>query len=434
MERTLLRDLEAWQRNPTRKPLVVRGARQVGKTWLLKEFGKRCFESCVYVRLEDNAAMSSLFEGSLDPQRLLEGIAAHTGQPVNPQTTLLILDEIQAVPRALTALKYFNEEAPEYAIAVAGSLLGVAMHRGISFPVGKVTFFDLYPMSFTEYLLAQGEASLVGFIRDKKFDMLEVFKERLTDLLRQYYYVGGMPEAVESFVVNRDYAQVNRIQTDILDAYESDFSKHTPADLSERCRLIWQSIPRQLAKENKKFIFGAVKEGARGRDLSEALQFLVDCGLVMKIGRVAKPGIPLESYKDASSFKMFLVDVGLLSAMSGLDSNTLLEGNLLFKEFKGALVEQYVCQQLVSDCALRPYYWSAEKSSGEIDFIYQAQGKVVPVEVKAEVNLKAKSLASFSKAYKLDSAVRLSLAGYHKESWLTNVPLYAVGCLPLANE
>ncbi|MEG0217762.1 MAG: ATP-binding protein [Raoultibacter sp.] len=429
MQRNLFASLQAWKDHPHRKPLILKGARQVGKTWLLKEFGKQCFSSCVYVRMEDNAAMAQLFEGSLNPDRLLDGIAAFTGQPIIPGETLLILDEVQAVPRALTALKYFNEDAPQYAIAVAGSLLGVALHQGISFPVGKVSFLDLHPMSFTEFLLACKEDALVRILEERAIDMLAVFKERFTDLLRQYYFVGGMPEAVKTFVAQKDFSAVRAVQNDILTAYESDFSKHQNEATAERCRQIWQSIPRQLAKENKKFVYGVVKQGARGRELSEALQFLEDCSLVIRVDRIAKPGIPLASYKDSAAFKLYLVDVGLLGAMAGLDSKSIIEGNRLFEEFKGSLVEQYVCQQLVADCGLHPYYWSAEKSSGEVDFIVQSGGEVIPLEVKAEENLKGKSLASFCEKYHLETAVRLSLAGYRDQGWLTNIPLYAARVL-----
>lgn len=429
MERFLLQDLIAWRDEPGRKPLVLQGARQVGKTWLLKEFGKRCFENTAYVRLEDNDAMRRLFEGSLDPQRLLRGIAAQTGEPINPQTTLVILDEVQDAPRALTALKYFCEDAPEYAIAVAGSLLGVALNAGISFPVGKVTFKTLYPLSFREFLLAMGEDVLERSVSDADFEMMSVFAERYEDLLRTYYFVGGMPEAVVSYARAMDYSAARRVQEDILLAYQGDFAKHAGALVGERCRMIFESLPRHLAKENKKFVYGVVKKGARGRELDDALRFLLDAGLVLKVPRISAPGIPLSAYAEENSFKLFCLDVGLLGALSGIDSATVLKGNELFTHFKGAMAEQYVCQQLVGDCRLAPYYWSAEKSSGEIDFIVQIEGEVVPIEVKAEENLKAKSLASFCKENGLSNALRLSLSGYREESWMTNVPLYAASCI-----
>lgn len=430
MERLLLEKLRAWQADEGRKPLVLRGARQVGKTWILKEFGRTCFENVAYVRLEDNAPMVKLFEGSLDPHRILTGISAATGEPINPHTTLVILDEVQAVPRALTSLKYFCEEAPEYAIAVAGSLLGVALNAGVSFPVGKVTFLDLHPLSFREFLLAMGEDALERSVVNSDFDMMGVFKERYEDLLRIYYFTGGMPEAVYTYVETNDFSKVRQVQQDILEAYQGDFAKHAGATIGERCRLVFDSIPRHLAKENKKFVYGVVKKGARGRDLDDALQFLIDAGLVVKVKRVSAPGVPLSAYVDEASFKLFCIDVGLLGALAKVDAFSIIDGNALFTHFKGAMAEQYVCQQLVSDCGLDPYYWSAVKSTGEVDFVVQAGGLSIPIEVKAEENLKAKSLASFCKTYGIRHAVRTSLSGYREESWLTNVPLYAISCLP----
>jgi predicted AAA+ superfamily ATPase len=428
MERHLFARLQDWKADKLRKPLVLRGARQVGKTWLLQEFGKRCFKDTIYVRLEDNAAMEQLFAGSLTPSRLLEGIGAQVKRPVTPDT-LLILDEAQAIPRALTACKYFCEETPEYAIALAGSLLGVALNQGISFPVGKVTFLDLHPMSFTEFLTAMDEYALAHYVFEHNHDMLSVFRERLTDLLRQYHCVGGMPEAIATFVATRDFQRVRKIQEDILTAYENDFAKHFPPLVAERCRQLWHSLPGQLAKENKKFIFNVAKAGARGRDFSAALQILEDSGVVTRVCRVAKPGLPLAAYRDENAFKLYALDVGLLAAMSDLDISTILEGNRLFTEFKGALAEQYVCQQLLADCGIEPYYWSAERSDGEVDFLFQNNANIIPVEVKAEENLKSKSLAAFSKTHAITRAIRLSLADYRKESWMTNLPLYAVGGL-----
>ncbi len=429
MRRLLFEELEAWRMSSRRKPLVLRGARQVGKTWLLKEFGQRSFDSIAYVRIEDNVPMQRLFEGSLDSERLLRGISAETGVKIEPQKTLIILDEVQAAPRALTALKYFCEDAPDYAIAVAGSLLGVALNAGVSFPVGKVTFMDLYPLSFREFLLAMGEDGLEQCVRDCDFDMIGVYRERFEDLLRLYYFVGGMPEAVRSYVSESDFGEVRRIQSDILAAYQGDFAKHAGAVVGERCRLVFESLPRHLAKENQKFVYGVVKKGARGRDLDDALQFLLDAGLITKVTRITAPGLPLSAYADETSFKLFCVDVGLLGALAGVDSKVIIEGNHLFTHFKGAMAEQYVCQQLVSDNRLKPYYWSASRSIGEVDFIVQMGGEVIPVEVKAEENLRAKSLGIFCKDNGLANAVRLSLSDYRRESWLTNIPLYALHCL-----
>ena len=429
MQRTLMQHLVSWKTSARRKPLVLRGARQVGKTWLLQEFGKREFSDVAYIRMEDNVAMQSLFEGSLDPQRLLDGLSAFCGKAITPET-LIILDEVQAIPRALTALKYFNEEKPEYAIAVAGSLLGMALHAGISFPVGKVDFLDLFPMTFSEFLLAEGYEELTNYIHAGDYDMIGVFTEQLTDLLKQYYYVGGMPEAVLEHSTTKDLQRVRAIQKAILSTYEGDFSKHTSKERAERCREIWQSVPSQLMKENKKFIYGVVREGGRGRDYESSLQFLADCGLIHLVWRVSKPEIPLEAYKNASAFKIFIADVGLLGAMSDLDERSIIEGSQLFQGFKGAYAEQFVCQELVGECGYHPYYWSAEKSSGEIDFLFQSQGNIYPVEVKAADNLRSKSLAAFCKRYGLKTGLRLSLAGYHDEGWMCNVPLYAIGSLP----
>jgi len=423
-----MKELISWKSMPRRKPLVLRGARQVGKTWLLKEFGAQEFSNVAYMRLEDNTALQTLFEGSLTPQRLLEGFSSYTGETITADT-LIILDEIQAIPRALTALKYFYEETPEYAIAAAGSLLGVALHSGISFPVGKVDFLDLPPMTFGEFLLAEGHDALNNYVQTSNYDMIQVFAEKLTDLLKQYYFVGGMPEAVFEYLQTKDLKRVRQIQEAILGTYEGDFSKHMPKETAERCRQVWQSIPSQLAKENKKFIYGVAQQGSRGRDFQAALQFLSDSGLVHLVGRVSKPGIPLESYKDAAAFKLFLVDVGLLGAMSDLDARSIIEGNRLFEEFKGAYTEQFVCQELKGACEHRVFYWSAEKSSGEIDFIFQAQGNVYPVEVKAAENLKSKSLATFCQKYNLNTGIRLSLSGYRDEGWMQNIPLYAVESL-----
>jgi len=428
MYRTLMQELIAWKTEPRRKPLILRGARQVGKTWLLQEFGANEFSGCSYVRLEDNAAMRALFEGSLEPRRLLEGLSAYTGKQITTDT-LIVLDEVQAVPRALTALKYFYEEKPEYPIIVAGSLLGIALHSDISFPVGKVDFLELHPMTFGEFLLAEGQEALNQYIKENNQEMIHVFSEKLTDLLKQYYFVGGMPEAVLEFTSTKDFKRVRRIQQSILNTYEADFSKHTDKDVAERCRQVWSSIPSQLAKENKKFIFGAVKEGSRGRDYHWAIRFLIDNGLILPVWRISKPGIPLESYKETSAFKLYLVDIGLLGAMSDLDQRSIIEGNRLFEEFRGAYAEQFVCQELIAECGFRPYYWSAEKSSGEIDFIFQSNGVVYPIEVKASENLKSKSLGVFCKKYDLESGIRLSLSGFRDQGWMQNIPLYSVGSL-----
>ena len=430
MQRTIMKDLISWKNSTRRKPLILRGARQVGKTWILKEFGESQFSDLAYVHLEDNAAMRLLFDGSLEPRRLLDGLAAYVGKSID-KNTLIVLDEVQAVPRALTALKYFCEDMPEQPIAVAGSLLGVAFHSGISFPVGKVDFLDLYPMTFAEFLVALDHEVLSEAISSANIDTLSIFTEQLTDLLKQYTYIGGMPEAVLEYSETKNLNRVRFIQQAIVTAYEADFSKHAPKDVAERCRQVWQSAPTQLAKANKKFTYGAIRQGGRGRDYEGAIQFLADSGLITRVWRITKPGIPLEAYKDTAAYKLFLVDIGLLGAMSNLDSMSIIDGNTLFEEFKGAIAEQLVAQELRAQCGYNLYYWSAEKSSGEIDFIFQNNGQIFPTEVKAAENLRSKSLASFCQKYGLNTGVRLSLSGFKSESWMQNVPLYAIGSLPV---
>ncbi|MCL2324146.1 MAG: ATP-binding protein [Actinomycetia bacterium] len=429
-----MKDLSDWKNSTRRKPLILRGARQVGKTWLLKEFGRQEFSELAYVNMENNEPMQMLFAGSLEPPRLLDGISEYLNKRVTPET-LLILDEIQEIPRALTALKYFNEDAPDQAVAVAGSLLGMASASGISFPVGKVTFLDLFPMTFKEYLVAVSEGRFVKMIDGGDFDMLKVFSEPLTDLMRRYLYVGGMPEAVDEYVHTKDLQNVRQIQNDILATYKNDFSKHSSGATANRCREIWQTIPSQLARDTKRFIFGVIKEGARGSEYRAALQCLEDCGLVHLVRRVSKAGIPLKAYEKEAMFKLFIVDVGLLGAMSGLDASTLIEGDRLFQEFKGAYTEQFVCQELIGECGLTLNYWSSESNPTEIDFLFQAEGKIYPVEVKAAENLKSKSLAAFCKRYDLNTGIRLSLADYREESWMRNIPLFSIASIkPLVKE
>ncbi|MEI6425156.1 MAG: DUF4143 domain-containing protein, partial [Lentisphaerota bacterium] len=349
-----------------------------------------------------------------------------SGVTIEADNTLIIFDEIAEAPRALTSLKYFYENAPQYHIIAAGSLLGVALHPGTSFPVGKVDFLDLYPLSFMEFLKATGNENLRSLLEAKEFELITSFKGRYTDLLKQYYFIGGMPEAVETFIETHDFNHVREVQNNLLTAYEQDFSKHAPNEAVPRIRMLWTSIPTQLAKENRKFVFGLIRQGARAREYELAMQWLLDCGLVYKVGRVTKPDMPLMAYQDSSSFKLFVLDVGLLSAKSGLDVKSLLEGNKVFEEFKGALTEQYVLQQLISNKHIIPFYWTAERSDGEIDFIFQSGMDIVPLEVKASENLQAKSLKSYCARYKPKHAIRTSMSDYRQEEWLTNIPLYAI--------
>ena len=427
MERIAMKELVSWKNKTERKPLIIRGARQVGKTWLMKEFGKNEYSQTVYVNFESSKLLKTLFVDNFDINRIITALQIETGIQVNPENTLIILDEIQEAEGAITSLKYFCENAPQYHIIAAGSLLGVAMHKHTSFPVGKVEFLDLYPLNYAEFLLALDQQPLLNLLKSKDWTLIKSFKEKYIQLLRQYYYIGGMPEVVLSYQTQNDFKEVRNIQKRILTAYEHDFSKHAPSDIVPRIRMLWNSIPSQLAKENKKFIYGAVKPGSRAKDYELALSWLIDCGLVHKICRVSKPGIPLKAYEDYNAFKLFIADVGLMGAMGDIDIRTLLEGNRIFEEFKGALTEQYVLQQLTSICDLVIYYWSAERSIAEIDFLIQYSGEVIPIEVKAEENLQAKSLKTFCQKYSPQTAIRTSMSDFRKEDWLTNLPLYAIG-------
>lgn len=426
MYRMAIKQLQKWKAKKQRKPLIIRGARQVGKTWLMKKFGASEYSSTVYVNFDNNERMKTLFEGSLEVERLITGLELYAGHKIDPGNTLLIFDEVQEVPKALSSLKYFNEEAPQYQIVCAGSLLGVALHQGTSFPVGKVEFLDLYPLSFFEFLMAMDKERYVALLRKGDFDMAITFKQDYIDLLKHYYYVGGMPEAVQAFSDNRDFNEVREIQRRILEAYEQDFSKHAPNEAVPRIRMLWNSIPAQLAKENRKFIYGLIKEGARAKEYELAMLWLTDCGLVQKVHRVTVPSLPLKAYEDLKAFKLFLVDVGLLSCLVGLRQDVLLDGNELFKEFKGALTEQYVLQQLKTIKGLNIYYWTADRGTAEVDFLLDNGSDVIPVEVKAEVNLQAKSLKVYREKFQPKLSIRASMADYKKEDWLLNLPLWAV--------
>ena len=431
MYRMAIEALRRWKAKENRKPLIIRGARQVGKTWLMKEFGKAEYRDIVYINFDNNERMKNLFEGSLTVERIMIGLELYTGRKIDPATTLLIFDEIQEVPKALTSLKYFNEDAPQYQIICAGSLLGIALHEGTSFPVGKVEFLDLYPLSFFEFVMAMGKRQYTELLQKGDFDMAATFKQDYADLLKQYYYVGGMPEVVQAYADNRDFQEVREIQQRILAAYEQDFSKHAPHEVVPRIRMLWNSIPAQLAKENKKFIYGLIKEGARAKEYELALLWLIDCGLVHQVHRVTAPSLPLKAYEDAKAFKLFLLDVGLLSCMSGLRQDILLDGNELFKEFKGALTEQYVLQQFKTIRGLNLYYWSAERGNAEVDFLIDTGSGVIPVEVKAEINLQAKSLRVYREKFQPKRSIRTSMSEYRDEGWLLNLPLWAVETFPM---
>ena len=426
MYRIAMEKLLKWKDSRHRKPLIIEGARQVGKTWLMKEFGRLHFSDTVYINFDSNSRMADLFSSDLDTARLILGLELYAGRKIDPANTLLIFDEVQEVPRALSSLKYFYENAPEYHIVCAGSLLGIALHEGTSFPVGKVDFLKLGPLSYREFLMATGKEQYAALLEQQDYAMIGSFKQIYIEALKYYYFVGGMPEAVQCFAEETDFNEVRSIQKRILSAYEQDFSKHAPIDIVPKIRMLWSSIPSQLARENKKFIYGLVREGARAKDYEAALMWLSDCGLIHKVSRVTTPGIPLKAYEDLKAFKLFLLDIGLLGCMSGLHSQTLLDGNALFVEFKGALTEQYVCQQLKNIEDLGVYYYTNDRGSCEIDFVLDTGEKIVPLEVKAEVNLRAKSLKTYYEKYSPALSVRTSMADFKKENWLVNLPLYAV--------
>lgn len=427
MYRYAIEILKEWKKSKYRKPLIIEGARQVGKTWLMQEFGKQAYKDMVYINFDSNTSMKTLFEADLNTDRLIMGMELYIGKKIDPNHTLIVFDEVQEVPKALSSLKYFYENAPQYHIICAGSLLGIALHEGTSFPVGKVDFLKLYPLSYKEYLMAVGKEQYAKLVSKHDFEMMKAFKNVLIDTLKQYYYVGGMPEAVLHFSENQDFNEVRKIQQRILDAYEQDFSKHAPNEVVPRIRMLWNSIPSQLARENKKFVYGLVREGARAKEYEAALLWLADCGLVYRIGRVTSGNIPLKAYEDLKAFKLFMLDVGLLGCMAGLRQRTLVEGNDLFTEFKGALTEQYVLQQLLTDSELRIFYYTNDRGSCEIDFVVDDGERIIPLEVKAEENLKAKSLKMYCERFKPELAVRTSMSDFRKEGWMTNLPLYAAG-------
>lgn len=425
MKRNAIKELYEWKENHDRKPLVILGARQVGKTWLMKEFGKEAYKKCAYVNFEDNDDLRGMFEHDFDIQRIIANLQWATDVTID-EDTLVILDEIQEAPRGITALKYFQEKAPQYHVIAAGSLLGIAMHKNDSFPVGKVDFMHLYPLSFYEFLNAIGEKKMVDLLQAKDWTMLTMVRAKFEERLRQYYFVGGMPAAVLAFVNDGDLNKVRTIQKSIIEAYERDFSKHAPAIEVPRIRMVWHSIPSQLSKENRKFIYGMIKEGARAKDFELAIEWLKDAGLIYKVNRCKKAQLPLAAYEDFSAFKMFLSDIGLMGAMSNIPVQSLLNGNMLFSDFKGALTEQFVLQQMKTNQSLSIYYWSADNSRGEIDFLVQQEEKVIPIEVKAEENLQAKSLRMFVERNPGLKGCRFSMSPYREQDWLVNYPLYSV--------
>jgi len=425
MERILLNELKDWKNSPNRKPLIIQGARQVGKTWLMKTFGKTAFQQVIYLNFESSERLKNLFVADFNIQRILSVIEIESNQKIDVVNCLLIFDEVQEAEKGLTALKYFYEQAPEYFIIAAGSLLGISLQKNNSFPVGKVDFLQMFPLSFMEFLQNTGEAMLANELTNKNWEVVSTFHEKLIEKLRLYYFIGGMPEAVVSFIENNDLKTVRTIQQKIITGYENDFAKHAPNEIVPKIRMVWQSLISQLAKENRKFIYGQIKKGSRAKDFEMAINWLVDAGLVLKVNRIEKPAQPLNAYADFNSFKLFLLDVGLLNAIGNIDQKILLEKNNILSQFKGALTEQYVCQQLKIKTSL--FYWSVANSLSEIDFVIQDKNEIIPIEVKAEENVKSKSLKVYVEKFSPKIALRTSMNAYREESWLTNIPLYAIG-------
>ena len=432
MKRNVLQNLIAWKNKPSdkRKPLILEGARQTGKTWLARELGRMEFDEYVEINFEDNEQFRSLFEMDFDIERILMALRSVTGKKILQGKTLIFFDEIQYARRGLLSLKYFGDKAPEYHVIAAGSLLGVVDHKDDSFPVGKVEFERIYPLSYEEFLMALGKDGLVQMLHSMDWDLINSFSSQYIELLRQYYYVGGMPEAVRTFVEEKDYVAVRKVQLGLLESYQKDFSKHPPQEIVKRMILLWNTIPSQLAKENKKFVYTAVRPSARARDFETSIQWLCDAGVAYKVTRVRAGELPLTGFEDADAFKMYVLDVGLHGAMTGLDAKSLISGNEFFKQYKGALTEQFVLQQLVLFDEIKIHYWTPDEGIAEVDFVVQLNGSVVPIEVKAEVNLKAKSLAQFIKRYNTPNMIRTSLEKYFKGEKITNVPLFAIHLLP----
>lgn len=426
MERHVLQQLKEWKERKDRKPLIVNGARQVGKTWALREFAKREYAKEAYIICRKNELVEQVFKQNFNVERILLSLSAIIHVDITPGDTLIILDEVQEIPEAIEALKYFCENAPEYHIAVAGSLLGISLHHNVSYPVGKVNEIDMYPMSYGEFLLAKGEKQCYKLLEEKNFEITNLLHEKYVDLLRQYYYVGGMPEAVKEHVESGALKEVRRIQKEILKGYERDFSKHSPKEQIERIKMVWRSIPSQLFKDNKKFIYGALRQGARAKDFEIAIEWLVDSGLLYKVSRCTKPALPLDIYEDFSVFKLYLLDIGLLGAMVNVDPAQILINNQIFSEYKGGMTEEYVLQEMKSRNISPIYYHKTDDSRLVLDFVIQYNGKLLPIEVKAEGNVRANSLMSLLKANPDLQAVRLSMLPYKQQEQLFCVPLYVI--------
>ncbi len=426
MYRSAINALLQWKNKDNRKPLIIMGARQVGKTWLMKEFGRTNYDKVAYISFYNNKRMDEVFQNDFDVKRIIMNLNIEAGVTITPGDTLIILDEIQDSPKVLESLKYFCEEAPQYHVVAAGSLLGVTIHEGVSYPVGKVDLLDLYPLNFREFLYAMEEQGLADALETKDYTLIDNFSDKYLFWLKNYYYTGGMPAVVDAFRMHRDYAEARQIQNDIVRQYEGDFGKHIDTHTLPRIRLVWDSVPMQLAKENKNFFVGQIKKGARSSEYELAIQWLVDCGLVYKVNRVNEPNMPLKAYKSMNAYKLFLLDVGLLGALSELEAESILDGNDIFVEFKGALTEQYVLQQLISDTRYTPYYFGTEKATFEQDFLVQRGKDIVPIEVKAGDNIRSQSLKAYCDKYHPNKAVRFSTLKYIDQGWMENIPLYAV--------
>lgn len=425
MYRTVIEQLIKWKENPSRKPLILNGARQVGKTYILQEFGAKHYQNTAYVNLDHNTEVATIFRQDYDIPRILRAISALLNMHIEPSNTLIIFDEIQESPIVLNSLKYFCEQAPEYHVAVAGSLLGISFHSDTSFPVGKVDMIKMYPMTFVEFLMAIGQTSLVQLIADGDWDTINALSVRFTDCLRQYYYVGGMPAVVLEYVTTGNLLAVRERQKQTLFDYRRDFSKHVPSQQIPRINMVWDSIPAQLAKDNQKFIYGALKKGGRATEFELAIQWLIDAGLVYRIHRVTAPLKPLKFYEDTTAFKLFILDVGLMGAMADVDSKDILVGDNMLREYKGAFTEQYVLTQMMP-FNMPTYYYSANDSRIEIDFLVQHSGRIIPIEVKAEENVKSKSLKTYIEKHPQLRGLRISMLPYRQEEWMENLPLYAV--------
>ena len=428
MYRKIITELEKWKNKKSRLPLILKGARQVGKTWILQEFGKKYFDDTLYINFENAGNIVDLFQNNIEPSRIIEYLSAINHKKIQPEKTLIIFDEIQELPRALTALKYFAEEAPEYAICCAGSLLGVFLHDKVSFPVGKVDFLELRPLDFEEFLIANGEQMLIDIIKKNNLKQIpDLISDKLKDYLKKYFVIGGMPRAVKTWIEEKDFELVEQVQKGILESYERDFSKHTDSNTATKIQYVWDSIPSQLAKENKKFIYGVVKEGARAREYENSINWLKDTGIIKVVNRV-KCGDkqPLKAYEDLKAFKIYLLDVGLLRVLCELPYETIIDRDAIYNEFNGLLTEQFVLQELGNIKKINTiYYWSNEFQS-EVDFVFAYKNLIVPIETKAGINVKAQSLKVYMKEYKPKFAIRYSLLNLKYDNNILNIPLYAI--------